>query len=330
MESTEQQQQEQQTQPLKKLHLPTPAQKDDWRITTLLMDLGTCLLAAILVSFSLFFFSNYNNFAPGGVTGLASIVGNFLFSLGVGEVSLNMGILMFAFNAPIFILVAIFVSRKTGFILIAYMLMQSGLMMLFQWLKDSVGLPFYDAISELSPKENNVVFAAIGVGVVSGLGFSLMLRRFGASGGTYAISALIKHFHPEHSIAWVAFALDSSIVGLAFFVYNFQINPVISTLLNIFLSNLVVDYMLQGLRSGYKFEIITDKPEELSAELMSKLRHGVTALHAQGMYTHEEKTLLICIIRKRQIGEFLKILKGYDATFSYSCKVNEVYGRFKP
>ena len=240
-----------------------------------------------------------------------------------------MSILMLAFNAPIFILVTIFVSRKTGFILIAYMLMQSGLMMLFGWLEKNAGLTYYDAISELSPKENNVVFAAIGVGVISGFGFSLMLRRFGASGGTYAISALIKHFHPERSIAWVAFALDSSIVALAFFVYGFQINPVISTLLNIFLSNIVVDYMLQGLKSGYKFEIITDRPEELSAEIMSKLGRGVTALHAQGMYTHAEKTLLVCIIRKRQIGEFLKILKEYDATFSYSCKVNEVYGRFK-
>ena len=310
--------------------LPTPDRKDDWSAKTLLLDLATCLLAAILVSFSLYFFSNYNNFAPGGVTGLASIVGNFLHTLGLGETTSNMSILMFAFNAPIFILVAIFVSRKTGFILIAYMLMQSGLMMLFQWLHDNAGLPYYDAISATSPKENNIVFASIGVGVVSGFGFSLMLRRFGASGGTYAISALIKHFHPERSIAWVAFALDSSIVGLAFFVYGFQINPVISTLLNIFLSNIVVDYMLQGLRSGYKFEIITDKPEELSAELISKLKHSVTALHAQGMYTHGEKTLLICIIRKRQIGEFLKILKSYEATFSYSCKVNEVYGRFKP
>lgn len=343
MEYPEQQQQEQQQQgqqekekTLKKPHLPTPAQTDDWHIKTLLVDLGTCFLAALLVSFSLFYFSNYNNFAPGGVTGLASIVGNFLSTLGVGEVTTNMSILMVVFNAPIFILVAIFVSRKTGFVLITYMLMQSGLMMLFKWLNQSVGLPYYDAISELSPKENNVVFAAIGVGVVSGLGFSLMLRRFGASGGTYAISALIKHFHPEHSIAWVAFALDSSIVGLAFFVYGFQIspisfdfNPVISTLLNIFLSNLVVDYMLQGLRSGYKFEIITDKPEELSAEIMSKLGRGVTTLHAQGMYTHKEHTLVVCIIRKRQVGELLKILKDYEATFSYSCKVNEVYGRFK-
>jgi uncharacterized membrane-anchored protein YitT (DUF2179 family) len=88
--------------------------------------------------------------------------------------------------------------------------------------------------------------------------------------------------------------------------------------------------MLQGLRSGYKFEVITDKAEEISSELMKKLRRGVTLLHAEGMYTHTDKALLICIVKKREVGEFLKLLKKYDATFSYSCKVNEVYGNFKP
>ena len=302
--------------------------KDDWSFKTVLGDVATCFIAALLVSFSLFFFSNYNNFAPGGVTGLASILGNLLSSAGIGETTLNMSALMLAFNVPIFALVAFYVSRKTGVMLLVYLLFQTLLLALFKFLNTSVGLPYYDAISELSPKENNVVFAAIGVGVVSGLGFSMTLKRFGASGGTYAISALIKHFHPEQNIAWVAFALDSSIVALAFFVYGFQVNPVISTLMNIFLSNLVVDYMLQGLKSGYKFEIITDQPEKLAEEIMSRLGRGVTALHAQGMYTHKEKTLIVCIIRKRQIGELLKILKGYNATFSYSCKVNEVYGRF--
>jgi uncharacterized membrane-anchored protein YitT (DUF2179 family) len=103
-----------------------------------------------------------------------------------------------------------------------------------------------------------------------------------------------------------------------------------AALLNIFISDLVVDFMLRGLRSGYKFEIITDRADELSGEIMSKLGRGVTSLHAEGMYTHKGHTLLICIVRKRQVGEFLKILKNYSATFSYSCKVNEVYGRFEP
>jgi uncharacterized membrane-anchored protein YitT (DUF2179 family) len=123
--------------------------------------------------------------------------------------------------------------------------------------------------------------------------------------------------------------MDASVVALAFFVYQSGTNAVISTLTNIFVSDLVVDFMLQGIKSGYKFEIITDRAEELSAELMERLGRGVTTLHAEGMYTHTEKTLMICLVRKRQVGEFLKILKKYKATFSYSCRVNEIYGKFE-
>ena len=176
---------------------------------------------------------------------------------------------------------------------------------------------------------NNLVYAAFGVGVISGFGFSLMLRRFGASGGTYAITALIKKFRPAVNLAWFSFILDASVVGLTFFVFRSGINPAFSTLCNIFISDIVVDFMLQGLKSGFKFEIITNDPEPLSAELMSTLGRGVTTLQAEGMYTHTDKTLLICIVRKRQVGECLKILKKYKAAFSYSCKVNEVYGKFE-
>ena len=295
-------------------------------------DVAICFIAALLVSGSLYYFSNYNKFAPGGVTGFASIIGSWLADAGVGDVTLNMSILMFSFNLPIFCLVALLTNRKTGVMLIVYLIFQASLLMLFKSLKDKLGWSYYAAYTSdpMYKDGNNVIFASIGVGVISGLGFSLMLRRFGASGGTYAISALIKHFRPEKSIAWLAFALDSSVVGLAFFVYGSDVNSVISTLTNIFISNLVVDYMLQGLRSGYKFEVITEHAEEISAELMQSLHRGVTLLHAEGMYTHTDKSLLICIVRKREVGEFIKLLKKYKATFSYSCKVNEVFGNFKP
>ena len=302
-------------------------------VAQILMDIAVCFIAALLVSGSLYYFSNYNRFAPGGVTGFASIIGSWLAKeVGLGEVTVNMSILMFAFNLPIFFLLAMFTNRKTGVMLIIYLLFQSSLLMLFKKLQATFNWNYYAAYPSdpMFVDGNNVIFASIGVGVISGLGFSIMLRRFGASGGTYAISALIKHFHPEKNIAWLAFALDSSVVGLAFFVYGSDVNSVISTLTNIFISNLVVDYMLQGLRSGYKFEVITEHAEEISNELIKRLHRGVTLLHAEGMYTHTDKALLICIVKKREVGEFIKLLKKYNATFSYSCKVNEVYGNFKP
>ena len=173
------------------------------------------------------------------------------------------------------------------------------------------------------------MFACIATGVVSGFGFSIMLRRFGASGGTYAISALIKRANPAINVAYVSFLMDSSVVGIAFFVYGMKITPVICTLVNLFIANVVVDYFLSGMKIGYKFEIITDKPEELSQELIENLHHGVSEIKVMGMYSHTEKFMVVCIIRKKQIGEMMKIIKKYKGSFASYSKVNEVFGRFR-
>ena len=116
---------------------------------------------------------------------------------------------------------------------------------------------------------------------------------------------------------------------IAFFVYGMKITPVICTLLNLFIANVVVDYVLTGVKNGYKFEIITDKPEDISAELLEKLGHGVTEIRVVGMYSHNEKYMLVCIIRKKQIGEMMKIIQRYPGTFANFARVNEVFGRFK-
>ena len=92
---------------------------------------------------------------------------------------------------------------------------------------------------------------------------------------------------------------------------------------------MVVDYFLSGMRNGYKFEIITDNPDELSNELIEKLHHGVSEIKVMGMYSHTEKYMVVCIIRKKQIGEMMKIIKKYPGSFANYSKVNEVFGRFR-
>ena len=116
---------------------------------------------------------------------------------------------------------------------------------------------------------------------------------------------------------------------VAFFVYGMKITPVICTLLNLFIANIIVDHGLSGIKNGYKFEIITNHPSELSQELMTKLRHGVTRIEVHGMYSDSDKYMLVCIINKRQIGEMMKIIKSYPDTFASFEKVNEVFGNFK-
>ena len=286
-------------------------------IKELVVDVIVAILAGIVVGTAYHFFQNSNGFAPGGVGGLATITHHLLSS------KISWSILMVSFNLPIFVLVSAMVNRKLGVMLSIYMLVQSFIPKLY----DFIGMNPYCAAN--NHEDFNIVFACIATGVISGFGFSLMLRRFGASGGTYGISALIKKYKPEINIAYVSFIMDSCVVLIAFFVYGMKITPVFCTLINLFVANMIVDSGLSGIKNGYKFEIVTTNPQELSTELMTRLKHGVTSIKVHGMYTDTDKYMLVCIINKRQIGEMMKIIKQYPNTFASFEKVNEVFGNFK-
>ncbi len=286
-------------------------------VKKLIFDVLCAIVAGIIVGTAYHFFQNSNGFAPGGVGGLATITNHLLG----GRVSWS--ILMVAFNLPIFILLSAFVDKKLGAILSLYMLVQSFI----PYLYDALGAKPYSLLN--NQQDFNIVFACVATGVISGVGFSLMLRRFGASGGTYGLSSLLKKAHPDMNIAYVSFIMDASVVLIAFFVYGMRVTPAICTLINLFIANIIVDRGISGIKNGYRFEIITDHPSELAAELISKLHHGVTKVQVHGMYSDTDKYMLVCIINKRQIGEMMKIIKSFPDTFASFEKVNEVFGNFK-
>ena len=281
------------------------------------MDVLYAITAGMIVGTAYFFFQNSNGFAPGGVGGLATITHYLLAD------RVSWSILMIAFNLPIFVLVMLMINKKLGAMLSLYMCVQSFVPQLYE----ALGARAYCLAS--SGEDFNVVFACIATGVISGFGFSLMLRRFGASGGTYGISALIKRARPETNIAYISFVMDACVVFIAFFVYGMRITPVICTLLNLFIANVIVDRGLSGLKNGFRFEIITAEPSALAAELMRELKHGVTEIKVHGMYSDTDKYMLVCIINKRQIGEMMKIIKKHPDCFASFEKVSEVFGNFK-
>lgn len=286
-------------------------------VKQIIFDLLCVLTAGIVVGSAYYFFQNSNGFAPGGVGGLATMTYHFL------QNKVSWSLLMVAFNLPIFVLVSIIIDKKLGGMLTLYLIVQSVTPQIYELL----GANPYSLAT--SGEDFNIIFASIATGVISGFGFSMMLRRFGASGGTYGISALIKHFKPEQNIAYVSFVMDASVVAIAFFVYGMKVTPVICTLLNLFIANIIVDRGLSGIKNGYKFEIVTPCPDELANELITKLRRGVTKVQVRGMYSDTDKYMLVCIVNKRQLGEVMRIIKNHPETFASFSKVNEVFGNFK-
>ena len=286
-------------------------------VKSFLFDIFMAIAAGVVVGTSYFFFQNSNGFAPGGVGGLATITHHLLGG------AVDWGILMIAFNLPIFILVSILIDKNLGFMLSLYMVVQSSMPRLY-------GFIGFRAYCEANNGDDfNMILACIATGVISGFGFSLMLRRFGASGGTYGISALLRRAKPDLNIAYVSFIMDASVVGIAFFVYGMKVTPVMCTLLNLFIANVIVDNGLSGIKNGYKFEIVTTEPDAISEEIMTRLKHGVTEIKAHGMYSNSDKFMVVCIVNKREIGNMMRIIKKYPGSFANFTKVNEVFGNFR-
>lgn len=125
----------------------------------------------LLVGFAYYFFQNSNGFALGGVGGLATITFHSLQQHGV---QIPWVLLMVFFNAPIFVLVSIFVNRRLGLLLLLYLVVQSLATELF------AALQWEPYCRANNAEDFEMVLACIATGVISGLGFSMMLRRFGA------------------------------------------------------------------------------------------------------------------------------------------------------
>ncbi len=94
--------------------------KERQTFKTVILDVFVAIIAGLIVSLAYYFFQNSNEFAPGGVGGLATIT-YYLFGY-----KISWALLMIAFNAPIFILVSIFVDKKLGLYLLLYLSVQKS------------------------------------------------------------------------------------------------------------------------------------------------------------------------------------------------------------
>ena len=166
-------------------------------------------------------------------------------------------------------------------------------------------------------------------GLIYGACYSLLVQCSAYSGGTDFIAAVIHKYKPEQNMFYIIFTLNVVVALLSYFVYDYQIEPVILCILYSFMSSTVSDKLNKNGRSAMCFEIITDYPQEISEEIIRKLHHSTTLIPAKGMYSGRETNLLICVVNKTQVAALSRIIRKYPNTFAIMDPVREVMGNFK-
>lgn len=249
-------------------------------------DYMVIALGASLYAASVAVFTSQNNIAPGGLTGIATML-NYLFSLPIGA-------MIFVMNIPLFIW-AYFESGKAFVI------------------KTVIGTAlvsvFIDLLSLVLPAyRGNVMLAAIFGGAASGFGLGLIFSRGGSTGGTDIIAFNIHSRLPHISTGRLILISDAAVLALAAVVYG-NIESALYAGITIFVSVRVIDAVIYGTSrgNGKLLFIISDKHELISREIVGKLGRGATLLSGEGAYTGKGKRVIMCAARPQQV---VKITKG--------------------
>ncbi|MBQ4506412.1 MAG: YitT family protein [Firmicutes bacterium] len=278
-----------------------------------MLDYVLIFILAILLDFLSEIFIYYNDFAPAGLGGIGAML-QYLFGFKVGYFSLIV-------NIPLLIAGWSKLNRefalKSGFFVIIYSLAN----IVFRSMDLS-------AVAFVAADGGEAIMAAIGAGVALGVVFAIAYRLGGSTGGTDIVAALIRVKNPEYDITTINFIINSCIALASFFVFGRKYTPVILCIIVSYVGTWISDIILKGAKAAVKFEIFTDSPNELAAELMEKLHHACTLVNARGMYRGEGKSMLICVINRHQIVDCEKIIDKYPGSFSVISGVSSTYGSF--
>ena len=285
-------------------------QKSTKRWTDWIVIPATAILMAL--SYAVFVFPN--SFAPAGINGIITMV-QYLLHIDIGYLSL-------AVNLPLFLLTWKSAGRDFSIRSLVFVLVFSVASILLKRVDLS-------AIQYHTENGTSLILGPIAAGAVTGFIYGNLLARSSSTGGMDLIAAWVRSRHPEASLVWVIFALNASVAAISFFVYGCKFEPVIMCIIYCYVSSSISDSMLRGHKKALKFEVVTDRADELAQVLLRQMHHGVTVVPAEGMFSHSEKKLLVCIVNRHQIVQFQQILADFPGTFSYVSEVTETMGNFK-
>ncbi|MBQ3705079.1 MAG: YitT family protein [Clostridia bacterium] len=267
----------------------------------LFLAYGQILLGCVIGAAAYPAFLIPNSIAPGGVTGVATIL-NHLFQWPVGTVSLTL-------NIPLFIIG----YRSMGRIFAFRSLIAT---MLFSLLID---------ILPLRPVSGDPLLGTLFGGVVLGLGLGLILRGGATTGGTDMIARMVHRRFPFITVGAFLFALDFLVVAAAGLLMG--TSEALYALINIYVSSRVIDAVMVGFGGNKACFIMSKAWASVTERIMEEMGRGVTHLSARGAYTGTEQPMVLCVISRQEVTAIKRIVREEDENaFMFISEAHEALG----
>lgn len=262
---------------------------------------GWIILGCLLTALAFNFFFIPNQIAPGGVSGIGTVV---FYRFGV-----PVGVTMLLLNIPLFLLGL--KQMGGGF----------GIRTLFATIVLSLMIDFI----KVPPLTQDLMLASIYGGVLMGTGLGIIFRMNATTGGTDLFARLVHRRLPFISVGWVLFIIDFFVVFSAGIVFG--PTEALYAVVALAVSAKIIDLVQEGLNTAKAVIVISDAAPAISDRILSDMDRGVTLLHGQGAYTRREKEVILCVVSRMQIIRLKGIIQEIDPqAFVLVADVREVMG----
>ena len=281
-------------------------------VFTVVKDYVIITIGTLMYCFAWDAFFIPNGIASGGLTGASTVIE---FATGI-PVSYSYIVM----NAVLLLLGFAVLGKGFGFKTIYVILLSTfflGVLPRFDIIKAIPGNPLY--ISE------KVLVPIIG-GLIEALGISWVFRRGGSTGGTDIIALIINKFWPV-SPGKVYLFLDSFIIASVLLVPGKTFQDMIYGMIAMVTFSVVLDYFILGAKSTVQVLVFSKEYAKIADYINHEMNRGVTVLKATGWYTKEDRQVLLILVRKAQVQELTKLIKGLDKqAFVSISPSSSVYG----
>lgn len=260
-------------------------------------------LGSLIYALGQLYFIKPLHIPMGGVSGLA-LVANFLWSLPIGVVTIVL-------NIPLLFLGWRTMGREF-FFKTAFAILVSSV--------------FTDILEPFLPAfDGEMLLAALYGGIVMGGGYGLIFRAGGTTGGVDIIAKWINR-QKDIPIGTTNLITNAIVIVGSALIYG-NLDSALYAMITSYLTSMVIDKMVYGMDVQKSAMIITSKPKEVAGAVMQELHRGCTGMNATGMYTGDQRTVLICAVRRHETGTLKKlILEKDENAFMMISNISEVFG----
>lgn len=263
-------------------------------------------VATLILVVGVYVFKFPNNFSFGGVTGIAVILGAMV-PASPGDITFIINMLLLVFG---------FLFLGKGF----------GIKTVYVSVVMSVGLSLAEKLFPMSaPLTGEPVLELIYAIVLPAFSSAILFNIGASSGGTDIVAMILKKY-TKLNIGAALFFVDLGIVAASCLVFDAQTG--LFSMCGLLAKSLVVDNVIESINLCKYFTIICNDPKPICDYITGHLNRSATVYKAEGAYQHNQKTIIITIMKRSQAVELRNYIReNQPSAFIAITNSSEIIGK---